>query len=397
MNQYSAIIDIGSSKILCLICSVDQKESLIVHGAGIKEYDGYRHGVFQNEQGLRNAVVDALDMAEREAKHRVREISVGVPAPFLRLQLQDGAVEVHNKRIEYSDIEALMNASMTFDRPQGFELMHSTPVGFMVDGAYRPDMPIGLPAKTLSARISHVMVDGRFKALISDALASVGLDADMYIGVPLSEALFVVPEEERIHGAILLDVGGTHTDVCYVQGNALIACETIDVGGEHFVSDLCYGLSTQRAVAEGVKRRYVYSLDYQDNVDVIRIPGGGTLRVEHAAVQYIIEARTKELAELIMRTIFDMGVAINTDTPVYLTGGGISLMRGSCEYLENVMGIPIQVRMPWMPRLSSPNYASGFSVMDFVIHAAEDKNAGLLQGLAGKNKFMRKIRDFFIK
>ncbi len=397
MNQYSAIIDIGSSKILCLICSANQGENMIVHGAGIKEYGGYKKGEFESEQGFSDAIVEALDMAEQEARHRVREISVGVPAPFMRVQLQDGAVEVKGKRVEYADIEKLLNASTAFDKPEGYALMHSTPTGFLVDGAFRPDMPIGITAKSLSARVSHVFVNSHFQSLVSDALKRIGLDADMYIGVPLSEALFVIPEAERIHGAVLLDVGATHTDVSYVQGNALLACKSIDVGGIHFTSDLSYGLRTQTAIAEGIKRRYVYALDYQDSVDIVRVPGGGTIKVEHAAIQYILEARTKELADIIVRALLDMGVQLSTDLPVYLTGGGISLMRGSCEFLEHTMGIPIQVRMPWMPRLSSPNYASGFSVMDFVIRASENQNGGLLQGLAGKNKFMRKLRDFFIK
>ncbi len=397
MNQYSAIIDIGSSKVLCLICSANQGENMLVHGAGIKEYGGYKKGEFESEQSFSDAIVDALDMAEREAKHRVREISVGVPAPFMLVRLQDGLLDIGGRKIDYEDIEQLLNASTAFDQPEGYALMHSTPTGFLVDGAFRPDMPIGITAKSLSARVSHVFVNTHFQNLVSDALKRIGLDADMYIGVPLSEALFVIPEAERIHGAVLIDVGATHTDVGYVQGNALLACKSIDVGGVHFTSDLSYGLRTQMVIAEGIKRRYVYALDYQDNVDLVRVPGGGTLKVEHAAIQFIIEARTKELADLIMRTMMEMGVPVSTDLPVYLTGGGISLMRGSCEFLEAAMGIPIQVRMPWMPRLSSPNYASGFSVMDFVIHASENQNAGLLQGLSGKNKFMRKLRDFFIK
>ena len=37
-------------------------------------------------------------------------------------------------------------------------------------------------------------MDNRFKQLVSDALLRVGLDADMYIAVPLSEGVFVIPE-----------------------------------------------------------------------------------------------------------------------------------------------------------------------------------------------------------
>ena len=397
MNQYSAIIDIGSSKILCLICSANQGDNMLVHGAGIREYSGYKNGRFESEQELGDAIIDALEMAEQEAKHRVREISVGVPAPFMRVQLQDASLQLKGKRIDYDDIEALLNASMPEEKPEGCALMHSTPTGFMVDGAFRPDMPIGLPVQELTARVSHVYVETHFQNLVSESLKRIGLDADMYIGVPLSEALFVIPAEERINGAVLIDVGAMHTDISYVQGNALLACTCINVGGAHFTSDLAYGLRMQNSIAEGVKRRYVYALDYQDNVDLVRIPGGGTLKVEHSAIQYIIEERTKELAELILHAMFDMGLQISSDLPVYLTGGGISLMRGSCEYLEDIMSVPIRVRMPWMPRLSSPNYASGFSVMDFVIHAGENQDVGLLQGLTAKNKLLRKIRDFFIK
>ncbi|NCB32000.1 MAG: hypothetical protein EOM66_11410, partial [Clostridia bacterium] len=195
--------------------------------------------------------------------------------------------------------------------------------------------------------------------------------------------------------AVLIDVGARHTDISLLRGNALIACETIPVGGGHFTSDLAFALGISRHVAEGIKRRYVYSLDYQDSIDSIRIPTGGVLRVEHDAIQFIVESRTRELAELIKNTIQEMGVRFSPSLPVYLTGGGISLMRGSCEFLEKEMGVPIKVRMPWMPRLSSPNYASAFSVMDFVMHAEDENHAGRLEGMGMQNGVFKKLRSFF--
>ena len=72
-------------------------------------------------------------------------------------------------------------------------------------------------------------------------------------------------------------------------------------------------------------------------------------------------------------------------------------MRGSCEYMERCIGFPIQVRMPWMPRLSSPNYASVFSVMDFVMHATDEDNAGRLELTGPQGSLMKKLKDFFVK
>lgn len=397
MGQNTAILDIGSSKVICLICGEDGRENILVQGAGIREYKGYRRGVLEDEQSFCDAIVDALSAAETEAKHRVRDISVGVPAPFTRLVCHEGTLELKGKRrrITHRDVDELINASLDFQAPEGYELISSTPVQFQVDGALRSDTPVGVTAGEISALVSHIYADARFKRLVSDALLRVGLDADLYIAVPLSEGLFVIPEEERAYGAVLIDAGATHTDVCLLKNAALIDLRTIDVGGNHFTSDLCYGLNLARATAETVKRRYVYSLDYQDSIDTIRQPGGGVMMVEHETIQYVIEERTRELAALILAAMEEMGVARDGRVGVYMTGGGVTLMRGSCEFLEREMGIPIQVRMPWMPRLSSPNYASAFSVMDFVIHATDEDNAGRLEGAGMRRKAFRKLRDFF--
>ncbi len=397
MSQNTAILDIGSSKVICLICGEDGRDNILVQGAGIREYKGYRRGVLEDEQSLADAIIDALSAAETESKHRVRDISVGVPAPFIRLICREGALSLEGKRrrITHRDVDELINASLDFQAPEGCELISSTPVEFRVDGALRADTPVGANAAELSALVSHIYADARFKRLVSDALLRVGLDADLYIAVPLSEGLFVIPEEERSRGAVLIDTGAAHTDVCLYRNAALVDMRTVDVGGNHFTSDLSYGLGLPNATAETVKRRYVYSLDYQDSIDTIRHPNGGVMRVEHETIQYIIEERTRELGALILAAMGEMGVVPGGPESVYMTGGGVTLMRGSCEFMEREMNLPIQVRMPWMPRLSSPNYASAFSVMDFVIHATDEDNAGRLEGAGARRKALRKLRDFF--
>jgi cell division protein FtsA len=397
MGQSTAILDIGSSKIICLICGTDGRGGILVQGAGIKEYPGYKRGAFEDEQQLADAVLDALSVAETEARHRVRDISVGVPAPFTKLIMQRGEVDFRGKqrRITHRDIDNVINASLDFDAPDGYSLIHSTPVEFTVQDAVRSDMPIGVMAAGFGATVSHLYVEDHFKQLISDALLRVGLDADMYIAVPLSEGVFVIPEKERGDRAVLIDSGFTHTDVCVVKNAALVDMRTIPVGGMHFTSDLGYGIGIKETVAENVKRRYVYSLDYQDSIDTIRVPGGGTMYVEHEAIQYIIEERTRELCRLIKEAFKEMGVEITPTLPVYMSGGGVTLMRGCCEFMEKELGTAVQVRMPWMPRLSSPNYASAFSVMDFVMHASDEDNAGRLEGAGTNKNVLKKLIDLF--
>lgn len=395
MGQNTAILDIGSSKIICLLCCPDGREGFLVRGAGIREYDGYRDGRFLDVQQFSGALVEALTMAEEEAKIRVRNLNIGVPAPFLKLIVHDGRVELggRGKKVTMDTVDQLIDASLEFAQPEGYALMHSTPIEFDTGAGPRPEVPVGQAAPYLSGPVSHVYVQEELKSLISAALDKVGLDADMYIGAPLSSGLFVIPPAERADCAVLIDVGARHTDLSLLRGNALVACESIPVGGGHFTGDLAYAFGISRSAAESIKRRYVFSLDYQDSIDTVRVPSGGTLRVEHAAIQYILEARAKELVELIRGRLGEMGVQLSKSLPLYLTGGGVTLMRGSCEFMEKELGIPIKVRMPWMPRLSSPNYASAFSVMDFVLHAGEGE--GRLEGMTFQNGIFKKLRGFF--
>ncbi len=398
MAQHTAVLDIGSSKVMCLIAGTDSRDGMVIRGAGVKEYKGYENGKLTDPTQLQEAISDAVALAEGEARRRVRIVSVGVPAAFTKLVLHEGEVtpRARSRRISERDIDELINASLDFRPPEGYELIHSTPVDFTVDGVVRGEMPLGMAAEKLSGTVSHVYVEENFKNTVAKGLLRIGLDADMYIAVPLSEGLFVIPEALRAKPAILVDVGAKSTDVSVMRNAALVASRTIPVGGLHFSGDLRYGLGVEETVAETVKRRYVYSLAYQDSIDTIHLPGGETMRVEHEAIRYIIEARTQELASLIADAAGEMGVPLSGKPAFYLTGGGITLMRGSCEFMEKSLGLPVEVRMPTMPRLSTPNYASAFSVMEFVMHATDDAQPDERTGRASNRKLINKLKNLLV-
>lgn len=50
MKHNTAILDIGSSKVICLICSAESGDSITVRGAGVREYDGFVGNRFTDEQ-----------------------------------------------------------------------------------------------------------------------------------------------------------------------------------------------------------------------------------------------------------------------------------------------------------------------------------------------------------
>ena len=91
-----------------------------------------------------------------------------------------------------------------------------------------------------------------------------------------------------------------------------------------------------------------------------------------------------------------MQVNLESKPTVYLSGGGLLMMRGSLEFLKKELGFPIKRDMPWTPRLSSPNYCSAFGALNFVLRAnrAEERPA---QEKQDDKRFLQKLKDFFTK
>ena len=363
MGKHVAILDIGSSKIICLICSTEDDGSFVVRGAGVVGYAGFRYGKILSEKSFKNAIRDAITKAENDASRHVKTIIVGVPSPFSKLIVSKGAVELGGKSISVRDIDRMVVSSFDFEQPAGFEPIHDTPIEFNIDGTLSYDMPLGVPANELSGMVSHLYVDSLFKKLIVDVLSSLRITASEFISVPLAEGRFVVSD----------DIG---------SGEDM---RTLDVGGYNFTSDIAYIFDLPIVEAEKQKRNYVYALDYTDSVVKIKLPEE-VIELNLSAISEVIDARTYELADMIEEAIVSMGVRMGEITPIYLTGGGISLMRGCTEFISDYFGVKFIVNMPWMPRLSSPNYASAFALMRFAMSENE-----LGRESTG---FWQKIKDF---
>lgn len=385
MGKHVAILDIGSSKIISLICSTEDDGSFVVRGAGVVGYAGFRYGKILSEKSFKNAIRDAITKAENDASRHVKTIIVGVPSPFSKLIVSKGAVELGGKSISVRDIDRMVVSSFDFEQPAGFEPIHDTPIEFNIDGTLSYDMPLGVPANELSGMVSHLYVDSLFKKLIVDVLSSLRITASEFISVPLAEGRFVVSDDIGSGEALVVDVGSMHTDVVLMRNTAVADMRTLDVGGYNFTSDIAYIFDLPIVEAEKQKRNYVYALDYTDSVVKIKLPEE-VIELNLSAISEVIDARTYELADMIEEAIVSMGVRMGEITPIYLTGGGISLMRGCTEFISDYFGVKFIVNMPWMPRLSSPNYASAFALMRFAMSENE-----LGRESTG---FWQKIKDF---
>jgi len=393
----AAILDIGSSKIVCLCGSTAVRGGTVVHGAGVAEYAGYENAEFHDEQSLEDAIVSAIRDAEEMARIRIRDMVVSVPAPFSRLIVTQANIRLESKRnrVSADDIDELISLSLAKARAPEHVLMHSTPICFTVDGYESPEVPEGQRAGEIAAEVSHMYVREDFLSLVTDILRKLSIEVSMCVSTQLAESLLLIPEEERVRPAVLIDVGHTHTDISLVENAALTAMTSIDMGGAQFASDLAFGLDIPLENAEQVKRRYTFLQEDGDSIETIRMLTG-VKRVERSVIELIVESRAEELADLIKKSLRQLGIRADTRPVTYLTGGGFSMMRGGGEYLRQALGLRVKRDMPYMPDMNTPNYASAFGALDFVLRASsQESDRGGSVGSGGG--FLEKLKSLFFE
>lgn len=395
----AAVLDIGSSKVVCLCGSMADGDGIVVHGAGVCAYEGYRDGAFIDKQSLHNAVVEALQKAEQESRIRIRDVALTVPAAFSDLLLTDATLSLGKPRkTEAADIDRLIALSLEkCKKKPGYTLMHSTPVFFLVDGVSSTEVPEGITTDEISALISHMFVQEAYIRTVQESLDDMGVEISMCVSAQLGESVMLIPEKERVRPAVLIDVGYYQTEISVVENTALTAISTLPIGGYQFASDLSFGLDVPMDAAEQAKRRYVFSLDLQEKSEVLRT-AAGSKKVSRSAISYIIEARATELAGMLRREMENMGVNLDARPAVYVSGGGLLMMRGGLDFMRKALNLPLKRDMPWTPRLSSPNYCSAFGALDFVLKANRPQEDTTASGSEEKlGSLLKKIKEFFMK
>lgn len=395
----AAVLDIGSSKVVCLCGSMADGDGIVVHGAGVCTYEGYRDGAFIDKQSLHNAVVEALQKAEQESRIRIRDVALTVPAAFSDLLLTDATLSLGKPRkTEAADIDRLIALSLEkCKKKPGYTLMHSTPVFFLVDGVSSTEVPEGITTDEISALISHMFVQEAYIRTVQESLDDMGVEISMCVSAQLGESVMLIPEKERVRPAVLIDVGYYQTEISVVENTALTAISTLPIGGYQFASDLSFGLDVPMDAAEQAKRRYVFSLDLQEKSEVLRT-AAGSKKVSRSAISYIIEARATELAGMLRREMENMGVNLDARPAVYVSGGGLLMMRGGLDFMRKALNLPLKRDMPWTPRLSSPNYCSAFGALDFVLKANRPQEDTTASGSEEKlGSLLKKIKEFFMK
>ena len=396
MKMQIAAIEFGTSKIVTMIARNSGMDRLDIVGSGTVPYDGYTDGNWNTPRQMVQRVRDSIAAAEMEANTKIREIYVGVPAEYAHVYSVEATVDAENGEITDDTINAVQDAAAEKLRLTEFGCMvlHRSPAWFVVDNGKQTMSPLGSGQK-LTAMITFIIADPSYVDDIREMLGVLNITILGFLANTLGEALLLLSLDDRDRGALLIDCGYLDTEISVVQGDAVVYHAVLPKGGGHITADLAMALQIPMRSAEQIKRNYVFNPDEFDKDSFAEIYDGAGNRqtFPREQIRESVESSVNELADMIRLTIDnDAAQFLGPRSQVYLTGGGLALMRGAREYLTEKIGRPVKITAAKSSKMNSPVYSSALGLADLIFDSLEQNGAAegaaeKFRGiLKGKNK-----------
>ncbi len=347
-EQIVAVLDIGTTKIFCLIGELDDRGGVHIIGHGQSPADGLRRGVVVDMDKTVRSIKKAIDDAQLVSGTEVDRITVGIAGEHIYSINSHGVIGVSrsDNEITAADTKKAIEAASTIAIPVDREIIHVIPQTYSVDDQQNIKDPIGMTGVRLEVEAHIVTASVTSAKNIYRALerCHLGIDHMVLESLALSHTLFDHTTAEA--GCILIDLGGDITNLSVFREGAIRHTAVIPLGGKNVTSDIAIGLRTTLDQAETLKSTYGAALAAMvDPTEMIEVPGAAgrsTKEISRNVLASIIEPRMEEILALVGRELKKILQADMYAAGVILTGGG-ALLPGTVELAEQMFDMSVRV------------------------------------------------------
>ena len=327
---------------------------------GQSAYNGFDDNSWYEPETISFAVTDAISQVEKKMDSPIKEIFVGVPGVFCATVTSEASVTFHSKKkIDGDDIQELIKKADIFDVGSDNIPMGGKPVYFILDGALKTFDPVGSVASKLTALVSFSFMKNYFRNSVSPVLLQKGIRKVTYMNTCDAETQFIAQTMGLTDYCIVVDVGHITTNVMLSGGKSLLFSRTFSLGSGYLASDLCQVEGCEYKVAMATLEKINFSLEFREG-DTYNVNG---VALDAKRTNEILKARIGQIADYIIKSFQYCDKEIPYNTPVILTGGGMTYLRGGAYVLSTFLGKNVKVYESANPQTNRNEYTSCYGLL----------------------------------
>jgi cell division protein FtsA len=393
-------LDIGTTKIACIVGRKNEQGKIEILGMGKSRSDGVNRGVVSNIQKTVDSIKAAVREAEDSAGVDIATVNVGIAGQHIRSMHHRGMITRQTANLEeeirQTDIDTLIDDMYKLVMPPGEEIIHVIPQEYIVDHEQGIKDPIGMSGVRMEANF-HI-ISGQLTAArnINKCVHRAGLEVTELILEPLASADAVLSAEEKEAGVVLVDIGGGTTDIAIFSDHIIRHTAVIPFGGNVITDDIKMGCSILRDQAETLKTRFGSALAAENKEnEVVCIPGlrgRDPKEISLKNLAHIIQCRMEEILEHVFFEVKNSGLEKHLSAGIVLTGGGAQLkhLRQLTEYMTGMstrIGYPNEhLAKSNVEDVTSPLFATGVGLVMKGFEYIERKRPKLAEATSVKVK-----------
>ena len=366
-------LDIGVSKVSCVIGQVNKFSEIEVIGYGLSNNSGIKRGQILDYERVGQSIKDAVNSAEQISELSVNSSYVNIKGMNVRIEkvVMESEVERPNDGMTVNDIYNLytkIQISTRLERDE--QIIDILPSAYVVNGRVYKDEPIGAFCKTFQMEVEVVIARGDYIDGIQKALRYADLRIDGLILETLATSNIILMPEEKQAGVLMLDIGGGHTDISVYKNERLEFYTTLPVGGDHITNDISLTFNISTDEAEKLKRQYnlalVSMITNNHEIKLTSKADASNDIIKCSEIVQVIEARIKEVYQLVRRMLQEKGM-ITGISSVVLTGQGISNIVGAEELAKRVLKINnVRICSPKLINVIKPQHTTVYGMVRYI-------------------------------
>jgi len=405
-NQPSDVtvgLDIGSTKICVVAARSDDEGDLEILGVGKIETEGVRKGVIANMASAVKAMKAAIEQCENKCGFRIQTVYVGIAGSHIQGLNMEGVVAVRSGAVDEQDVERVIDSARAFRSPDK-DLIHILSQEYIVDEHADIKSPVGMAGKRLQAKVHIVLASATAITNIIQSCNMVGLNVANIVLESLASSLAVLFPEERQEGAILIDIGGSTSDILIIQRDSVVFTSVLPLGGNNLTRDIAFGLRISNHEAQKIKHEFgLASTKGVQEGEIFHLPtlGRPDRIIEKRVLATIIEERLKEIFELIGEEIEKSPKKEFYGARVILTGG-TSLLPGIQDLAEEVLEMPVRIGKPYNTKgvkdfVDSPIFSTAVGLNHYGFENKNMADATSIHPDGSKLNVRKSVADFLKK
>ncbi|HZN54324.1 MAG TPA: cell division protein FtsA [Candidatus Polarisedimenticolaceae bacterium] len=405
-ERYIVGLDIGTTKISCVVAELKENGSVEVVGLGQAASRGLRKGVVVNLDATVDAVKACVEEAEMMAGVAVESATVGIAGGHIRSFNSRGVIAISGKErtVSREDLRRVMDAARAVSIPQDREILHVLPQEFVLDDQGGISQPVGMTGSRLEANVHIVTAATTSIQNLVTCVNRAGVEVRDTVLEQLAASESVLTHDEKDLGVALIDIGGGTTDLAIFEKGSIWHTAVLPAGGDHFTNDLAVGLRTPIPDAERLKKKHGCSLatlvEGDDAIEVASVGGRKPRMLSRQVMAEILQPRAEEIFTLIHEEVSRAGFEKLLNAGVVLTGGG-SLLPGMLEVAEQIFDLPVRLGHPGgvnglAEPSSGPQLATAVGLALYSAHnLGKDHARGFPVSPGAIAKFGHRVRNWF--